>query len=146
MNDLTLKTSEGTLNIRVVAWIEKEGHLLVSIFPDGTISLPGGRLTFSETTLAGICREILEETGEALIEPKLWAIIENFFLHEQASYHEFLYIYRGTIAEQTHYARNSQEQSITWLSIEEIDTLKPTCLQKLRFADTTSLIHLINRD
>ncbi|HPR82048.1 MAG TPA: hypothetical protein PK268_09295, partial [Enterococcus sp.] len=60
MNDLTLDMPEGKLTIRVAAWIEQENQLLVATYPDGTISLPGGRLKFSETTLAGIYRELFE--------------------------------------------------------------------------------------
>ena len=62
MKDLTLDIAEGKLNIRVAAWIEHEDQILVSTFPDGSISLVGGRLKFSETTLEGIQREVLEET------------------------------------------------------------------------------------
>ncbi len=47
MKDLTLEIAEGKLNIRVAAWIEYEDQILVSTFPDGSISLVGGRLKFS---------------------------------------------------------------------------------------------------
>ena len=47
----------------MAAWIEHEDQILVSTCPDGSISLVGGRLKFSETTLEGIQREVLEETG-----------------------------------------------------------------------------------
>lgn len=54
MKDLTLDIAEGKLNIRVAAWIEHEDQILVFTFPDWSISLVGGRLKFSETTLEGI--------------------------------------------------------------------------------------------
>ena len=42
--DLTLNTDTGKLNIRVAAWIEDQSNILVSKFPDGVISLPGGKI------------------------------------------------------------------------------------------------------
>ncbi|WP_207940759.1 hypothetical protein DOK78_001707 [Enterococcus sp. DIV2402] len=146
MNDLTLEMPEGKLTIRVAAWIEQENQLLVATYPDGTISLPGGRLKFSETTLAGIYRELFEETGEQLIDAQLWAIIENFFQQEKQQYHEFLYIYRGTIPTKENYASESEEEFISWISKDDISALKPSCLQKLVSANPSSLIHLVNID
>ena len=64
--DLTIDTSTGKLNVRVAAWIEQNNEILISSFPDGNISLPGGRVKFGETSLEAITREIMEETGEAL--------------------------------------------------------------------------------
>lgn len=146
MNDLTLDMPEGKLTIRVAAWIEQENQLLVATYPDGTISLPGGRLKFSETTLAGIYRELFEETGEQLIDAQLWAIIENFFQLAKQQYHEFLYIYRGTIPIKESYASESEEEFISWIPKDDLSALKPSCLQKLVSANPSSLIHLVNID
>ncbi|SDK89092.1 hypothetical protein SAMN04488098_108110 [Alkalibacterium thalassium] len=38
--DLTLNTDIGKVNVRVAAWIENKGRILVSQFPDGVVSLP----------------------------------------------------------------------------------------------------------
>ncbi|MGL5212387.1 MAG: NUDIX domain-containing protein, partial [Acinetobacter junii] len=85
--------------MRVAAWIKHEDQILVSTFPDGSISLVGGRLKFSETTLEGIQREVLEETGEYFNSPVLFAIVENFFYDPVVgrNFNEFLYIYKGDI-------------------------------------------------
>ncbi len=80
MKDLTLKVAEGKLNIRVAAWIEHEDQILVSAFPDGTISLVGGRLKFSETTIEGIQREVFEETGEDFHSPVLLQLLKTSFV------------------------------------------------------------------
>lgn len=52
--DLTLNTDIGKLNIRVAAWIESRNNIPVSKFPSGIISLPGGRVKFSEITIEAI--------------------------------------------------------------------------------------------
>lgn len=82
--DLTLNTDTGKLNIRVAAWIESRNNIPVSKFPSGIISLPGGRVKFSETTIEATKREVLEETGKELYEIELFSIIENFFLEKQS--------------------------------------------------------------
>ena len=63
----------------MAAWIEHEDQILVSTFPDGSISLVGGRLKFSETTLEGIQREVLEETGTQMEIDRLGFVHENYF-------------------------------------------------------------------
>lgn len=111
MKDLTLDIAEGKLNIRVAAWIKHEDQILVSTFPDGSISLVGGRLKFSETTLEGIQREVLEETGEYFNSPVLFAIVENFFYDPVVgrNFHKFLYIYKGDIQIKASYLDDATE-------------------------------------
>lgn len=105
MKDLTLDIAEGKLNIRVAAWIEHGDQILVSTFPDGSISLVGGRLKFSETTLEGIQREVLEEQESILMHLyflrllkissmiPLWEdIFTNFFIFIKAVFKRKLVI------------------------------------------------------
>ena len=91
--DLTLNTDLGKLNIRVAAWIESQNNILVSKFPGGINSLPGGRVKFTETTLEAIKREVLEETGEELYEIELFSVIENFFLKKNNQRKIFMNFY-----------------------------------------------------
>jgi len=147
MKDLTLEIAEGKLNIRVAAWIEHEDQILVSTFPDGSISLVGGRLKFSETTLEGIQREVLEETGEYFNSPVLFAIVENFFYDPVVGqhFHEFLYIYKGQIQAKVFYLDEAAEaQVISWMPKREIKLLKPDVLSDLAFRSNEHVVHLIN--
>lgn len=147
MKDLTLDIAEGKLNIRVAAWIEYEDQILVSTFPDGSISLVGGRLKFSETTLEGIQREVLEETGEYFNSPVLFAIVENFFYDPSVGrhFHEFLYIYKGNIQTKAFYLDNATEaQVISWMPKHEIKRLKPDVLHDLALRSSEHVIHLVN--
>ena len=54
--DLTVDIAEGRLNIRVAAIIQQDDKILVSQWPNGTISLVGGRVALGETTQAAISR------------------------------------------------------------------------------------------
>ena len=147
MKDLTSEIAEGKLNIRVAAWIEYEDQILVSTFPDGSISLVGGRLKFSETTLEGVQREVLEETGEDFNSPVLFAIVENFFYDPivDKHFHEFLYIYKGQIQTKASYVDDSSAaQVISWMPKSEIKLLKPDVLSDLALRSSDHVVHLVN--
>ncbi|MEB2301443.1 NUDIX domain-containing protein [Lysinibacillus xylanilyticus] len=143
--DLTVKMNAGKLNIRVGAWIVHDDNLLVSQFPDGTISLPGGRVQLRETSIEAIEREIMEETGMQLDNPKLFAVIENFFL-EKEYFHEFLFIYRGQIPIQPkYYGQDSSNQIIKWIPLTQVNELKPDILVKLsEIVEIEELHHFTN--
>lgn len=143
--DLTVKMNAGKLNIRVAAWIVHDDNLLVSQFPDGSISLPGGRVQLRETSIEAIEREILEETGVQLSTPKLFAVIENFF-HDKDYFHEILFIYRGEIPIQQKYiGQDSISQKISWLPLTQVNELKPDILVKLsQIVKVEKLHHFTN--
>lgn len=120
---------------------------MVSTFPDGSISLVGGRLKFSETTLEGVQREVLEETGEYFNSPVLFAIVENFFYDPiiERHFHEFLYIYKGSIQTKTCYLDDVTEtQVISWMPKHEIKQLKPDVLHDLALRSSEHFVHLVN--
>lgn len=150
MTDLTVDFPNGTLNVRVAAWIEADDHILVATFPDGIISLPGGQLKFAENTLDGIQREILEETGTTLESAKFFAIIENFFFDKQYGkhFHELLYIYTGQISKDIRYKfQISDQEKISWMPKSRIDEIKPDILQKLALTQNQHYIqHCVNRE
>lgn len=146
MMDLSLRTELGKLNIRVAAWIEQEGKLLVCKFPDGHISLPGGRVKFNETTIEAIQRELNEELESSIENPKLSAVIENFF-ELDTKFHELLFVYKGQLSESTVKLEiNPNEQTFSWLPLSSIHSLKPTCLQELIVQSGDTILHLINKD
>lgn len=145
--DLTVPLKEGKLNIRVAIWIEQEENILVSEFPNDLITLPGGRIKFDEASNDAAIRELYEETGERLMNVKLFAIIENFFLLGQA-YHEILYVYRGTIPfKETYVGTDYDNQKLFWLPKTEIHQLKPQAFaQLLDKQEGIGVVHIVNRD
>lgn len=141
--DLTVRTQDGKLNLRVAAWITDENKILVSTFPNGNMSLPGGRIKFGETTLEAVKREILEETGEKLLNPELYAVIENFY-EEDDKIHELLFIFKGEIGIKESYSGTEENNElITWIEKKQIHKLKPEVLSKLIY-DTKNIEHYTN--
>ena len=148
VHDLTCSLPEGKLNIRVAFWLTDKENILVSLFPSGRYSLPGGRVQFGETSQAAIQRELLEEVGYFLADPQLIAVIENFFLSDGTKFHELLFVYRGDYPLQAHYPKApNQEQSIQWLPLEQITQIQPSILQELLEQPFSGTVrHLVNRE
>jgi ADP-ribose pyrophosphatase YjhB (NUDIX family) len=61
--------------------------------------LLGGHLEFGESTLDGVVREVAEETGTTLEEPRLLGVLENRFVHEDEPGHEIVFVYTGRLAD-----------------------------------------------
>lgn len=78
--DLTVKTDEGVLNIRVGAIIKK-GNKFLMVENDRFDHMysVGGRIKFGETAEEAVVREVFEETGVKMEIDRLGFIHENFF-------------------------------------------------------------------
>ena len=138
----------GRLNIRVAAIIRDQDKILVSKWPDGTISLVGGRVAYGETTQAAISREVTEETGLAVKSAQLHAIIENFFTHRDHFFHEFLYVYdvETSSFELNQTAQDFEDQEILWLSTSEYASLRPKVLSDVIKYKSGRILHLVNQE
>lgn len=79
-HDLTVKTEDGILNIRVGAIIKKEDKfLMVENDRFDHMYSVGGRIKFGETAEEAVVREVFEETGIKMEIDRLGFIHENFF-------------------------------------------------------------------
>jgi 8-oxo-dGTP pyrophosphatase MutT (NUDIX family) len=92
---LAFDLPQGRFQMRAVAIIRREGHVLVhKATHESFWSLPGGRVEFGETAAETIEREIAEELGCTSEVSALRYLVENFFhyngqdCHEIGWYHE----------------------------------------------------------
>ena len=60
---------------------------------------PGGGIEFGEPAVDAIQREMREEFGLTLVEPRLWTVLENIFVHEGEPGHEVVFVFEGRFAE-----------------------------------------------
>ncbi|WP_042475631.1 NUDIX hydrolase [Bacillus ndiopicus] len=146
--DLTVKTTTGTLNIRVAAWIENNGKILCTTYSNGITTLPGRRVKLHETTEEAIIREIAEEMSVSFKNVETLAIIENFFTLNNQSLHEFIYVFKGTIDYSEIINTSEAEEQFHWIDLEDLNQLKPSIIQQLpQLIKQFSLpIHLVNKD
>lgn len=82
-------TSEGCFNLRAVAVVIRNDHVLIHRSAgDDFWALPGGRVELFETTLETVAREMREELElECQIIRLLWHT-ESFFEHNSKRFHE----------------------------------------------------------
>ncbi|HEY9673998.1 MAG TPA: NUDIX hydrolase [Waterburya sp.] len=76
-------------NVRAVGVIFNQNQVLLhKLLSDRFWALPGGRVEFLEPARDTIKREMQEELGiDVRVEKLLW-VVENFFKHNDKSYHE----------------------------------------------------------
>jgi ADP-ribose pyrophosphatase YjhB (NUDIX family) len=104
---LTDRAGKARITVKVMAVLpDADGrHHLVLVGHDPTKTtdafhrLLGGHLEFDEAALDGIRREISEETGTTLEEPRLLGVLENRFVHDGQPGHEVVFVYSGRLAE-----------------------------------------------
>lgn len=67
--------------------------------PEEFHRLLGGHLEFGETALEGVRREVAEETGSTLEEPRLLGVLENVFSYDGSPGHEVVFVFTGRLAD-----------------------------------------------
>ncbi|MGX7327866.1 NUDIX hydrolase [Enterococcus bulliens] len=142
MSDLTVDLTQGKLNIRVAAFCEVDNRVLVCRYPDQTLTLPGGRVKFGESTSEALQREIKEELNTTCVAMEYLGVIENFFSH-QTAYHEFLFVYAVQLADHDLFQQTETEE-FTWLPLKKVkQQLTPQAILTLKQTLTT---HSINKE
>ena len=61
--------------------------------------LVGGGVELGERAVDAVVREIYEELGTTLREPRLLGVLENIFVHEGEAGHEVVFVYAGELAD-----------------------------------------------
>lgn len=61
--------------------------------------LVGGSVELGELSVDAVVREISEELGTILREPRLLGVLENLFVYEGAPGHEVVFLYSGELAD-----------------------------------------------
>ena len=61
--------------------------------------LLGGHVELGERTEVAVVREIAEELGATLLEPRLLGVLENIYEFEGEPGHEVVFVYAGHLAE-----------------------------------------------
>lgn len=66
----------------------------------------GGSIEFGETARDAIVREIREELGAELVEPRLLGTLENIFSYRGTTGHEIVFVFDGRLPDPWMYERD----------------------------------------
>jgi ADP-ribose pyrophosphatase YjhB (NUDIX family) len=84
--------------------------LLMAVRDDGGVIKGwrplGGTIEFGERAAAALVREFREELGEAIIEPRPLAVLENLYEHHGARGHEIVFVFETAFADARAYQRS----------------------------------------
>ena len=86
-------------------------------FGEGKWNGPGGKLKLDETPIDGVIREVKEETGLTILDPKEMGCID-FYFGERPEPNWVAYIFRVT--EFTGELTPNDEGELRWFTVEEI--------------------------
>lgn len=97
-----------------VALIRRGDEILVFDVPDDVKHVvgwrpPGGTIEFGEHGSDAVVREIREELGVEVVEPRYLGTVENIFMYLGAVGHELVRVYGARFADQRLYERASFE-------------------------------------
>ncbi|GGI40847.1 NUDIX hydrolase [Mammaliicoccus stepanovicii] len=149
--DLTLKSGEGMLNIRVGAIVKaKDQYIFHHDKHDHYYALIGGRVKYFESSDSAIKRELKEEIGIDIDNFKFLTTIQNFFEFKGTSYHEILFVYEVNIENSIEQLNLLDDPNISYAScsIEEIPDLiiKPYKAKEIILRHTDVLPLFISKD
>lgn len=95
-----------------IAIIRRDDEILVFPVPDEVKGVtgwraPGGGIEFGERSDAAVVREVEEELGLRIVEPRHVTTIENIFEYRGATGHELVFVYEARFADDEEYGRES---------------------------------------
>jgi 8-oxo-dGTP pyrophosphatase MutT (NUDIX family) len=111
---------------------EARTHNAVIRFTDSTREpqhfhrLVGGSVELGERSVDAMVREIDEELGTTLREPRLLGVLENVFVFEGESGHEIVFVYAGELADPDvippvggWFQDNGEPMFVEWRAVED---------------------------
>lgn len=94
--DLTIKTENAILNIRVAVLIKGSNGYLFEKSKLGHVFCVGGRVKVNESSLDAASREVEEELGFKTDKLKLKGMVENFYKNnDEDNVHEICFVYEA---------------------------------------------------
>lgn len=144
--DAKIDDEKLSFKFRVNSLILNDGKvLLLDMNKNGFLCLPGGHVHIGEDTKEAVIRETMEEVGIDAQDPKLMAIIENFFSNKAGKkYHELSFYYLIDNAEipqekqeNFHYIEHDEDKLVDldfkWIPLEDVDNydIRPIALKEI---------------
>lgn len=92
----------------------------------------GGGIDFGETSTAAVVREICEELGVEMTDPKLLGVLESIYVYNGNPGHELVFVYDGQFVDEGLYdqavlkaVEGDQTFEAHWRSLDELKSGDP---------------------
>jgi len=154
---ITFDEGRARFNYRVVGIaLNRDRVLLHRAEMDDFWSLPGGRVGMLEPAEDALKREMREELGiEIHIERLVW-VVENFFEHDNKSYHELAFYFLMAFPHDSHAYKNEEflgnDESIKlffkWHQLSKLEEVRlyPSFLRKGLSLLPEGIEHIVHTD
>lgn len=154
--DLTVKTDDGVLNIRVGAIIQKEDKfLMVENDRFDHMYSVGGRIKFGETAEEAVVREVFEETGVTMEIDRLGFIHENFFTGASSMtsgnlVHELSFFFYMKVPENFEpvsksFVEGSEKEHLVWITADHPKKYYPEFFKTELAHPSMEIKHMVTR-
>ena len=131
-------TNEKTIRAKVICIFRDGKRILVGDAFDPTKNElfycpPGGGIEFGESSEEALRREILEELGTEIENPRLLGVLENIFIFNGEKGHEIVFIYDAQLVNRLLYdvvqfkgcESSGETFNAIWLEIDSIGPQTP---------------------
>jgi 8-oxo-dGTP pyrophosphatase MutT (NUDIX family) len=156
LGDLTLDLADidkARFNFRVGVILTRNNarEILLHREKSGFYFLPGGRVSFGETSAETAGRESHEEFGISNLDLAFAGQVENFFVAAGNVWHEVMQLFRANLtqAEEARIVHEAGTSStphwMSWQALQDLDLRPSTLRDALRHA-TSAPLFLTNRD
>ena len=143
-HDILFKTNEHVFSYRVAGLLVREDKILLQRDIWKNHAVPGGHVSFMETTEETLKREFLEEINAVIGVDRLVAVQENFFMWGEKPCHQLHFYYQIHLEEENIQLEGEfpvcdelgdlrVDLDFVWIPLEELDKISvyPREIRKL---------------
>ena len=143
-HDILFKTDEQVFSYRVAGLLVREDKILLQRDIWKNHAVPGGHVSFMETTEETLKREFLEEINAVIGVDRLVAVQENFFMWGEKPCHQLHFYYQIHLEEENIQLEGEfpvcdelgdlrVDLDFVWIPLEELDKISvyPREIRKL---------------
>ncbi|MEK7070773.1 MAG: NUDIX domain-containing protein, partial [Patescibacteria group bacterium] len=152
-SDIQFEVGDTVFNYRVVVLLNTPEGFMFEKSGDGFLFAVGGKVSINEDSVMTAKRELLEEVGYICHDPRLVAVIENYFLliEDGRKYHEISFVYHVDSGKSLNLSKfkSNNPHNKGFVSVKTQDfgnvIIKPVVLPKI-ILENKEFVHVINRE
>lgn len=139
--EILLKVDDNIFSLKASGFCFCNNRLLLKRSKNGTYSLPGGNIAFSETSKEAIIRKFSEEIGAVILIDEFEFVSEDFSsknppCHEICFYHRVTLLDKELLNCDSFCSLKNSDDVFEWVPLNKVDSLKTKPNNILEILDT----------